>query len=64
MRLAIGGNNIANHEYYPGLIDEVAIWKVALNRNEIKHAMESIYAIDPQSKLSTSWGFVKKQYIE
>ena len=64
MPLAIGGNNIANHEYYPGLIDEVAIWKVALNRNEIKQAMESVYAIDPQSKLSTSWGFVKNQYME
>lgn len=62
--LAIGGNNIQNHEYYPGRIDEVAIWKVALSKNEIQEAMERVYAIESQSKLSTSWGFVKKQYIE
>ena len=62
--VSIGRNEISNIEHYAGLIDEVAIWKVALNRNEIQQAMASVYAIEPQSKLSTSWGFVKNQYIE
>ena len=62
--VSIGRNSEGNREHYIGLIDEVAIWKVALNKNEIQEAMKRVYAIEPRSKLSTSWGFVKNQYTE
>lgn len=37
--LAIGGNNIANAEYFVGVIDEVAVFNRSLTQSEIKKVM-------------------------
>ena len=67
MLLAIGGNNIANHEYYPGLIDEVAIWSTALEPAQIKEAMEKVLSgkthVGLKNKLPTHWGGIKCGYL-
>ena len=40
--LSIGRNSEGDKEHYIGLIDEVAIWNVALDESEIKQAMRGI----------------------
>ena len=49
---------------YGGLIDEVAIFNVVLTEDDIKTIMtrglEGISAVSPRSKLSTTWGDLKK----
>ena len=40
MSLAIGGNNVANAEYFVGVMDEVAIFNRALTQSEIRKVME------------------------
>ena len=67
MPLAIGGNNIANHEYYPGLIDEVAIWSAALEPVQIKEAMEKVLSgkthVELKNILPPHWGRIKGGYL-
>ncbi len=46
---------------FTGLMDELGIWDRALNEDEIKLTMEGIaIAVEPQSKLTTTWGGMKK----
>ena len=45
--VSIGKNSEGSREHYIGLIAEVAIWKVALNQNEIQEAINRVYAIAP-----------------
>ena len=42
--LSIGRNNEGDKEHYIGLIDEVAIWNVALDESEIRQAMRGVLA--------------------
>ncbi len=45
--LSIGRNSEGNREHYIGLIDEVAIWNVALDVSEIKRAMGADASVTP-----------------
>ena len=40
---------------YIGLIDEVAPWKVVLNKNEVQEVMKRGLDVEPTNKLSTRW---------
>ena len=47
---------------FAGIIDEVAIFNVALSETDIKSVMKGIeiaLAVSPSSKLTTAWGFIK-----
>ncbi len=54
-------------EYYNGLIDEFAIFNVALTEDDIKTIMDKglaralgIAAVSPSGKLTATWGSIKK----
>jgi len=52
--------------YLRGLIDEVAIFNVVLSEDDLKTIMteglETILAVSPLKKLSTTWSNIKSQY--
>ena len=60
--VSIGRNSEGNREHYIGLIDEVAIWSVALDEDEINQAMDRVYDVEPEGKLPTRWGRLKDTY--
>ena len=53
-------------EAWPGIVDEVRLWNRALSADEVKESMELgmaaffLTAVDPQDKLATSWGNIKR----
>jgi len=55
----------ARTRYWKGLIDEVAIFNVALTRADIKSIMtkglKSVAAVSPAGKLTTTWASIKAQ---
>ena len=57
------GHNGKGSEWYSGLIDEVAIFKVALTKDDIKTIMdkglEHAGAVDLSGKLATAWSTIK-----
>jgi len=61
--VSIGRNSEGNREHYIGLIDEVAIWSVALDEGEVQEAMDRVYAVEPANKLPTRWGAIKVAYF-
>ena len=61
--VSVGRNSEGNREHYIGRIDEVAIWSVALDENEIQEAMDRVYAVEPEGKLPTRWGAIKGGYL-
>ena len=61
--VSVGRNSEGNREHYIGLIDEVAIWSVALDEGEIQEAMDRVYAVEPEGKLPTRWGTLKGGYL-
>ena len=60
--VSVGRNSEGNREHYIGRIDEVAIWSVALDEDEINEAMDRVYAVEPENKLPTRWGMLKDKY--
>ena len=60
--VSIGRNSEGNREHYIGRVDEVAIWSVALDEDEIQQAMDRVYAVEPENKLSIRWGEIKDKY--
>ena len=58
------GARLANHVFMLGSMDEVAIFNVDLSLNQIdairKNGLQSALGIDPQDKLATRWGMLKK----
>ena len=60
--VAIGRNSEGNREHYEGRIDDVAVWRVALDEDEIKSAMDQIAPVEPNGKLTVSWAQMKKYY--
>ena len=56
------------YEIYDAIIDEVAIFNVALSAAEIKMMMDKglsallLTPVEPEGKLSTTWASVKEQY--
>ena len=61
--VSVGRNSEGNREHYIGLIDEVAIWSVALDEDEINEAMDRVFAVEPEGKLPTRWGAIKGGYL-
>lgn len=53
-------------EVWPGVIDEIAIFSVALSEDDIMRIMaqglEGFMAVHPEGKLATSWGELKAGY--
>ncbi len=56
----------ALNRYYNGDIDEFVIFNRGLSENDIKKLqaapVETILAVDPSAKLSTTWGTLKQRY--
>ena len=61
--VSVGRNSEGNREHYIGLIDEVAIWSVALDEGEVQEAMDRVFAVEPEGKLPTRWGAIKGGYL-
>ncbi len=51
-----------NAPFFDGIYDEVAIWNVALSRDEIFEAMNKLHAVSPSEKLVTTWASMKVAY--
>jgi len=62
--LTIGSELIWKSAVYHGLLDEVAIFNVALSDNDIPQIMnsgvESFLAVHCSGKLTTNWGLIKR----
>lgn len=62
--ITIGVPNIDNANGLIGIIEEIRISNVARTQKEIKEAMDvglaQILSVDPQSKLTTRWGYIKQ----
>ena len=58
------GGRITGHSFLSGILDELAIFNVDLSLKQIdairKNGLESALGIDPQNKLTTRWGMIKK----
>lgn len=54
-----GGANGANPREFTGVIDEVAIFKIALSDEEIQQAMKNVMTVESMGKLAISWGRIK-----
>jgi len=58
------GDFLAHHQFMFGLFDEVAIFNVDLTEKQIKaimdNGLQAALGVDPQGKLATSWGMLKK----
>ena len=61
--VSVGRNSEGNREHYIGLIDDVAIWSVALDEGEINEAMDRVFAVEAENKLPTRWGTLKDEYF-
>jgi hypothetical protein len=63
--LHIGKPNNVDNYYLSGIIDEVAIFNVALNQDDITSIMtrglEGATAVSPSGKLAAAWGVIKVQ---
>ena len=56
------GHREGSGHWYNGLIDEVAIFSVALNKKQVQEAsgeLAVLMAVQPEGKLATVWGRVK-----
>ena len=57
------GARLANHTFMLGSFDEVAIFNVALDLKQINAirntGLQTALGVDPQDKLTTSWGMIK-----
>ncbi len=62
--ITIGVPNIDNTNGLLGVIEEIRISNVARTQKEIKEAMDvglaQILSVNPQSKLTTRWGYIKQ----
>ena len=60
--VAIGRNSEGNREHYQGSIDDVSVWHVALDDDEIQSTMDQIAPVEPNEKLTTTWGTIKTSF--
>ena len=60
--LRVGVHHYGNTWNAPfiGIIDEVAVFRSALNENDVRQFMESILPVAPLGKLATAWGRMKQ----
>lgn len=49
-----------------GIIDEVAVYSAVLTKEEIQEDMKKsvLFAVDPAGKLTTTWGFIKRNRFQ
>jgi hypothetical protein len=63
--IAHNGQEGQQSQYFPGIIDEVRVWKIALSQDELKANMERepefFIAVIPLGKLFTSWGMIRDE---
>ena len=61
--MGIGFRQGSSH-YWKGMLDDMAVFNRALSEGEIQELMdngvESIMAVQPNDKLTTMWGKIKK----
>ena len=66
--LYIGRDTCCDGRFGDAIIDEVAIFNVALGADDIQMMMDKglsamlLTPVEPEGKLSTTWGKVKQQY--
>ena len=56
---------LALNRYYNGIIDEFALFNRGLSKGEIKDIQDNIQdilAVEPDAKLPTTWGLLKRKY--
>ena len=56
------GHREGSGHWYNGLLDEIAVFSVALNEKQVKEASEELsvlMTVQAQGKLTTSWGKIK-----
>ena len=62
--IAHNGQEGQQSQYFPGIIDEVRLWKIALSQDELKanidRGPEFFLAVMPLDKLPTLWGMIKE----
>ena len=60
--LRVGVHHYGNTWNAPfiGIIDEVAVFRSALNENDVRQFMESILPVTPLGKLAAAWGGMKQ----
>ena len=62
--ITIGVPNIDNANGLIGIIEEIRISNIARSEDEINEAKDiglaQILSVDPQSKLTTRWGYIKQ----
>jgi len=60
------GTPLAHHVFANGVMDEIAIFNVALDENEINNIMtnglKTVLAVEQTDKLATTWATVKTKY--
>jgi len=54
------GSEIDDVEYFNGIIDEVALFNVALTEEDIQEIAAKKSAVSPKAKLTTTWGDIKQ----
>lgn len=57
----IGRRTVSDAKYFDGVIDEVAIFDVALTGSDIRSIMGGMTPVSPGGKLAVSWAGVKAQ---
>ena len=60
--VSIGRNSEGNREHYVGIIDDVAIWNVALTEAEVNQAMDKVFPVEALDKLPVRWGELKRRF--
>ena len=62
-------HDLSTAEFYMGLLDELAIFPVALTHEQVVEIMTGgvtgeLLAVSPHSKLGSTWGAIKANYLE
>lgn len=64
VKTTIGASNQGKSESFLGIIDEVAVFNVALTENDINQIMtKGFSAVSPSGKLATAWGKIKADVL-
>ena len=54
------GSDIDDLEYFKGFIEQIAVFDVAMSKEDIKKISLELMAVSPSDKLATTWGQIKK----
>ena len=56
---AADSTNLGDGTYFDGIIDDIAIYNIALSEEEVKQNYQEAFAVFPAGKLATTWASVK-----